>query len=455
MTPQNIVQGNHLTLFKSPSDKALLVLFGLGVLFRLVFLMRFIDWGDHPLQYDAFFHKLFVDFFARNFSFPQVDKDFEYPQQPLYYIVAGLLSAALKNFPNYFELQTRILVILSFVVSVSGLAFAWVLIRTYCKSSLGMIGAFSFFCFNPLQLFLAATINNDPFVLTLSEWSTLGMIWVWKACKPGWEFSFTLLGVLLALLTKLNVLTLVGVFGLILLFKYVSASPENRSDWGNRFYAFALMIGLVIGLMFARAYIPFTNEFRFINSGPYIGMEIDKLDWNYFLSFNLPTLIEQGHAQAHFIAHHDFVRQSFWTHLYGSMFMGVLQYKEIYQGYPHARVFGSFIFFFGICLPIFVMLGIYYSDRLLKLFNLGLLVSVTMMIIMILKYPSTCNNNFRYLFTVAPLIGLLIGRGLDLIAKGPRWLIWLCAGFLTLLTISQLGWVISVISIPNHILKNI
>lgn len=429
-----------------------------GILLRAGFVLSY---GYASYNHDHGRHVEYIKYVARRGSLPQPDKGVEYPQQPLYYLFGGGTYALLTGLGLADQYVLQVLVWISVLLSVLflmvGYRFAGLItdnrqIRTWIMGFLALTPSF---------VFIAGRINNDALALPLCALAALSFARFFRE-NDHRSLLATLVWALLALFSKLSAGIWLGLLFCFLIWQYRRRLSETVPERSTRLRQTALRLLLVslvgvfaAGLIASRAWLPATRELRIVNSGRIAGLTLDKTDLPYFLSFRIGDLISLGQSWS-LEKNNQQVRTSFPSYLYGTMFFGEYNYSRMARSRPLFRILMQGCYLLGLMLPL-ALLGflIMFKRQLLLLRVLfwSALAALFSVAWFVLRYPSVCNTDFRYLIPVLPVIAALIASGLESVRarlpKGGRIL----SGALVLLFVLEGIWLVWLILLrmPNSI----
>ncbi|MDX1917885.1 MAG: hypothetical protein SFT81_01900 [Candidatus Caenarcaniphilales bacterium] len=398
------------------------------------------------MQNDAPFHREYIEFFASNFEIPQPGKGLEFAQQPLYYIVMGLFYKAFSLFGYAFKYN--LIFALSCLISCVTLWIGYLIAQRTLETGLPQVTMLSFLSFNPSLIYDAATTNNDIFVFFFGTLALLGLIQIWQSDghKVYSEFLLALGASLAAFISKLSGCCYVLFLGLLLLYKYWQSKEPYLKVWKKCFQIFCFSSFFILGLVLLRGFEPTLGVFSFINSGVYPEKALPPLDWFYFSKFSFLELLKVAQASNEYV-NNDAVRYTFWTHLYGTSFLGDINYSKLLGPYPEFKYISAAIFCLGILFPMLAALSIWESGFFHKTLWLIFVINIIFMICMLRQYPSVCNNSFRYLFSTITIYALLVGHGISLILRHFPPSRRIFGGWIFSISVLQISWIFSLFTV--------
>ncbi len=398
--------------FDSAQRDRLLALIPFGVvLFGIIIRVAYFwVYGHGSYQHDQHYHIEFIKYFSEFWSLPLPDKALEYPQQPLYYLVAGKLFALLHYF-GVDESRTLMLIAsLSAIMMIAILPIAYATVKMMTPSRFITIAALGFLAFTPSFVFLSGQINNDPLNFFLAS---VAIYYSVKYYFSGNSRAFfgALLFTVLVFMTKVSSGMIAILLFAILLYRYFNALKRDipREMIVRHLKYFGVVVLFFLGLSFLRVYLPSTGEFLFVNSGIFKGQEIRSLDFSYFFSFRIIDLLNEG--QAYVYGRFEPVKQSFFTWQYATMLLGEYDYKRVMNGLNWNRA----VYLFSLIYVVGIVAFIYYFKKIpliLKLMMSIVAVNQLLIINFAFGYPSVCNTDFRYNSPTLILWGFIISFGL-------------------------------------------
>ena len=383
----------------------------IGVVIRIAYFEKY---GIMLFQHDWHGHIEFIKYVATNGTLPTIPmKGWEFPQQPLYYLITGgLYHLFIENGFNDQEALHH-LGYFSLFCSAIFLYFSYRLLTFLSQNQwLHMVGVI-FISLTPSLVYLSARINNDSLVMALS---TLSLYLIIKSYQSKFQHHFfmALVSVSLLFLTKVSTVTLELLFLILLVVAYLKNQDSSLSkELQKKLYIYGLVGILVLGFTLLRVYMPLDSTFYVVNAGKYPGQTLEILDSSYFATFNIIDLIQAGESH---ITGEDSVRHSFFTYQYGTMFFGEFDYAY----------FINITHYLSFIMPTILSLGIIYIIGLIgyiialknepilhKILFLIVAINLIMIINFVITYPSICHTDFRFFVGSFSILAFLFARGLE------------------------------------------
>jgi len=401
----------------SISKFAILIIIG-GFIIRVIYFNKF---GVMLFQHDWQGHIDLIKYLAQTHSIPLVpNKGWEYPQQPLYYIITAIiykLSHGNLEYIGYFSL----------LCSGLFLIYSYRLLNLITQNRYTLYIALLFLSFTPSLIYMSARVNNDVLVSALS---VMSMFYIVKSYLNGFKKNFftALLFTTLLFLTKISTATVeLLFFGLLLL---------NR-DYKRQRYIFSIVGIFILSLTLWHLYHPLMEKFYFVNSAEFPKQTIENLNSKYFFSFNFLELLKQGFSH---VFGSDEVRYSLLTYQFGTMLFGEFDYKYFITKDPNTLfLMRSIISLSTIYIVGFISYLIFiYRENLIQKLLFGVFIINSILILkFIVDYPSICNSDFRYFVGSWAIIGYIFAKGLTnlFFSRHIKCLIFGVVGLITILEI--------------------
>jgi hypothetical protein len=381
-----------LPLKENSISKLAILIITLGVIVRVIYFNKF---GVMLFQHDWHGHIELIKYLAQNYSIPAVpNKGWEYPQQPLYYIITAFIykvSNGNLEYIGYFSIFCSILFLI----------YSYKLLNLIADRYTIYI-ALLFLSFTPSLIYMSARINNDTLVLALS---VISIFYIVKSYNIGFKkyFFTALLFTTMLFLTKISTATVELLFFILLLL--------NRG-YSNQRYLFGVVGVFILTLTLWHLYHPLMEKFYFVNSAKFPKQTIEELNSNYFFSFNILELFKQNFS---YVFGNDMIRFSFPTYQFGTMLFGEFDYKYFIQKTPNITLLMKSI----IALSTIYIIGlfsyivfIYKENYIQKLLFGVVLLNLFLIIKFITDYPSICNSDFRYFVGSFTIISYIFAKGL-------------------------------------------
>ena len=372
----------------------------------------FHDMGHGQFQHDYYGHIEYIKFFAEYFMVPMADKGWEFPQQPLYYMVAGTIFKA-GQLLNYQEGQ--ILYFISGVTSVLSciaLIFAYRLVRLLAPNNHFVhFLTIGFLAFTPSIQYMSARISNDPFSFSLA---TIALFYIVASYKKSFnQYLFpALLFSSLALLTKVSTISVWLFFFVALITCYFKAPQKYQRP----LFHYAWLGILLLSYTIYKSYSFATGDLVMVNSGIWPGQDLRPMDANYLLSFNFSDLFNQAHAYWNDDETQQ-IKRSFWTYQYGTMLFGEFHYGNPKNAHYHMIITMQMIIVLALLFPIGIIAALFRKKSLIE--N-GLLIMAIANVLLLIKFmfefPSSANTDFRYYAPCFFAMAYLMAIGLDSLA---------------------------------------
>jgi len=392
-----------------------IIILALGVIIRLLFTGSFgvretyhDFWGVETYTHDTIEHIEYIQFVAKHFSLPEVDKALEYPQQPLYYVIIGIAYKFLNIFFTSSNSIFKILIWSSCIFSIGFLIFTYLTIKQlnlpiWVQSFIVGLSAFT-----PPFVFQSIMISNDS-LLTFTASATFFFLIKYIKNEKFVYFILSLIFAMLSTLTKISGGLLLIIILFALIYKYKKNNNKNFLT-----IAFSIMmIGfLCLGAMLYRAYIPATGEFRFVESYAYESQKTNPESFSYFLDFNLIDLAKEGQA---YVWGEESVAKTLPTFLYGSFLFGEYKYDNIVKIFAPIKLLMRIIIILGLLFPIGLIANFFFFKKwsiIDYISAVGIGGNLILLTSFLSKYPSVCNSDFRYFTPI--FLGFLILSSLGL-----------------------------------------
>jgi len=417
----------------------------IGILVRLIYCYSF---GYQNYQHDQESHKLYIQFVGDNLSLPGVDKELEYPQQPLYYIIAGIIYRFLTNFSIEKGLIFKSLAWLSMFFSIGTLIFTYFLTKKIAKQIWLQSFIIGLIAFTPAFVYQAGMIGNDTILAFFASGAFFFLTNFIKNNQTK-NIALAIIFTSLATFTKISGGIL---FFIILLILFYKLKTEYHS---KKFYLKLIIITflsglLCLGLFLYRAYLPDVEKFRFIESYAWKGQETNPTNLSYFFNFQFAKLLKVGES---YVFGDENIAKTFPTFLYGSFLFGEYSYKNISNTYPFVKILMQFIILLGLLFPIGIIVNFFFLKKWSPIDYMsafGVIINLILIILFIYKYPSVCNSDFRYFSPIFLGIIVMSANGLYRLNEKLRNKVVIPALSFILIS-SELCWIITRITIKIFI----
>lgn len=420
-------------IFSFRKMKLLSTIIVLGILIRVLYFHKF---GIMNFQHDWHGHIEFIKYISENWTFPLASKGLEYPQQPLYYLITGglywLLNFIGMNEQDALYSLGYISLISSIILLYYGYKFMTLVTNSLWVRTVAML----FLSLTPSLVYLCARINNDALVMALSAFSLYFIVKSYRLkFKEG--FYTALVGVSLLFMTKISASPIeLLLFGLLLV-SYYRANNTQHTTLKTRIYHFCIVGIFLLGFTLLRVYLPIEDTFHMVNSSAhYPNMEIEALNFGYFGTFNIASLLNVGYSH---IYGDDSIRYSLLTYQYGTMFFGEFDYSYFLKTSEGLQDVMQVILLLGLAYLLGLiryLMRLPYASLLEKFLFATLLINLLLILKFIFSYPVVCNTDFRYFVPSFILFALVFAKGLDYLGK-INWMRYFLNIILGLLAMSQ------------------
>ena len=390
------------------SHPLLLLILLLGVTVRLFYFNKY---GVVVFQHDWQGHINFIKYMAENWSLPIPTKGWEYPQQPLYYLILGYLYN-LSSSMGYSESETMIqLGYISLLSSALFLYYGYRFVLLLTDNRVVQLTAITFISLTPSLVYMSTRINNDALVMALAVMTLYSLL---KSFQSNFRDHFyrALLLVSLLFLTKISTLSIELLFFTLLLIGYYHATPERTQQLKKQLYLFGLVGIFLLSFTLLHNYLPLDSTFHMVNSAKFPKQTLDSLGFDYFGTFHLIELIQKGESHVFGL---DAIRHSFLTYQYGTMLFGEFDYSYFTNknGFLHPTMQVIYLLATLFIVGFISYLVNFRKESLIsKLLFMTLTINFILVIRFIFLYPSICNTDFRYLVSSFAILAFLFGRGL-------------------------------------------
>ncbi|MCE0498025.1 MAG: hypothetical protein LV481_08790 [Methylacidiphilales bacterium] len=402
--------------------------------------IRFYHLASHHWSayvHDGASHAAYVGYVRVHLRLPPVDDDFEYPQQPLYY----LLAAPFYNTHQNWDQNWDNLAPLGFCISAASLTLVFLSLR-YLSSWLLRYGIFVFLAFTPAFVLASSCIGNDGLGFFFGAFCFYCILRLNRSPGTARHFIMAIGALLGALLTKLN-----GIVLLLALPWLLWRRARFDSSWKPTVTRLAVVVLLVTlwacGVLY-RGWNPGSRQFVFAHAWMWDAMKINENRLVFWLRFDLSNLILAGQTTTT-AGTPDEVRFSFPSWEYGNMLLGEYGYADdpvllfctrqvIVAGTYLLFGLAFFIFITLLSRPIWPWQNIFSLSRTVLLLIVG---STCLVLAFVYSDPVMCNADFRYQNFALPWIGYGIGRGLCAFPRSSVWR-YTMVGFMVLYVYASL-----------------
>ncbi len=408
-----------------------------GISLRLWYAL---DMGYIQFQHDYHGHIEYIKFIAHEFFIPLPHKAWEFPQQPLYYLVNGLLYAVLEQLQFTEALILRVISFTTALLSCVGLVYSYRLLKLLTDRILIRALTLAFLCFIPSLIYLSSRINNDPWAFGLAS---IALFYLISSYHARWQKHFiaALLFTSLAFMTKVSTLTLEVLFFSLLLVSYAQAPAQTRSA----LIKFCLVGALLLAYTLFRAYYPAAGTLHLVNSGIWPGQDLRPLTLSYFFSFNITELLNQAQSSILASDNHAITR-SLPTYQYGTLFFGEFDYRYWRDRSDGLLLNMQLILALGLIVPLAWIAYGFRQKSLLDWLLIGItLIAVALVLRFVTHYPSVSNTDFRYYAPVFFCFAYFFACGVDTLTARRAGLRRLIEVWLGLLFVSCIVFMVTLI----------
>jgi len=411
-----------------------------GMLIRVLYFNKF---GITHFQHDWQGHVEFIKYIANYWILPLGEKGLQFPQQPFYYVImAGIYSVGVKL--GLGEMQAlHTLGYFALFCSFVFLFYGYKFFMLITESRWVQIVALSFIALTPSLVYMSARINNDVLVMALSVYTLYQSV---RSYQTQFQDNFyrALIGVSLLFITKISAAP-VEIF-LFVLLVLVYIEQEDNKEIKYKLFIFSIVGTLVLGITLLKTYLPIEQTFHMVNSsGGFPGQIIKSLDWSYFSTFNIDTLINRGYA---YVFGEDSIRYSFLTYQYGTMFFGEFEYDSLIKQHKWLKEVMQIILTFGLIYIIgflVFIIKLYKAPKLHKFLFLTFGLNFILILKFMLSYSVVCNTDFRYFITSFGLLAFIFSQGLSYISDYQKWLKYFINIMVGVLSIAELLYFILIL----------
>ena len=422
---------------QSELPKLLLMLVFAGVAIRVLYFQKF---GIMNFQHDWHGHIEFIKYIANNWTLPLASKGLEYPQQPLYYLIAGGIYAVLTNFGLNDQDALYGLGYFSLFCSMVFLFYAYRFVSLLTPSVWVRSVAMLFVSLTPSLVYLSARINNDSLVMALSAFTLYYIVKSYRS-KFREGFYFALTGVSLLFMTKISAAPMeLLLFGLLLLSYFqleLDVKDAELTALKRKIYLFSIVGVFLLTFTLLRVYLPVEGTLHLVNSSAnYPNQKIEALDFLYFGTFHIVSLINAGYSHVY---GEDLVRYSFLTYQYGTMFFGEFDYTYFIEKSEGLREVMKAILLFGLVFVVAFLsylIHLHRASLLLKFLFATLFLNLLLVLKFMYAFPVVCNTDFRYFVSSFVLFAFIFAQGLSYV-KEVRYMGYIVNGLLVLLVVAE------------------
>jgi hypothetical protein len=351
-------------------------------------------------QHDVEGHREYVDYLISTRMLPDLQQGWETWQPPLYYGLAAIWRSLFSGFS--YEDPFRPVQFLATALFLATLVLALCSFRRLQLNDIEAFGGLAMLALFPAHLFFAGRINNDVVLPLLGTGIMLVVIEFTRTGERRW--LWWLAGLLLAsLMVKGSSVAIVGGALLIVFF-----TELRRSDWRQ-----AMKVTYLTGLpsyiwtcfWWIRNYEQTGNPL-YVNSRLPEYFRILTPSWQRLLSFKLGAFLRGGYY------YDDPIRQSYPSALVTSVLYGEYDMESCHFHWPILLRLGCL----GLLLVLIVGAVAYPRREMRSLWItcLTLIIFQTaFMVIFVLQYPYSCNQNSRYFAQAFAPIACLWGLGIN------------------------------------------
>jgi len=423
--PPSIAPVQHRQpVFRSRSNHNRLLWRGLWVLFIAAVAIRFYHLASHhwpAYVHDGASHASYVQYIRVHHRLPSVDDGLEFPQQPLYYVLATPFCRTDQTFDQ----NQEHLAPFGFCISVASLFVAFLSLR-YLSSWLLRYGMFVFLAFTPAFVLASSYVGNDGLGFFWGTFCFYCIVRLNRNPQATRYFILAIVAVLGALLTKLN-----GIILLVALPWLLWRRARYDVIWkptATRLAVLVLLVTLWAGGILHRAWSPANRQYIFSHAWMWDYMKVNENMLVYWLRFDLSNLILAGQTCTIALTP-DEVRFSFPSWEYGNMMLGEYEYADdpVLLFCSRQLIVAGTYLLFGLVLFIFVTLlsrPLWPWQKIFSLNRTALLLiagSTCLILAFVYTVPVMCNADYRYQSYTFSWMGYCIGRGLCAFPKSPVW----------------------------------
>jgi len=356
-------------------------------------------------SHDADAHVEYIEYIVKNKSIPSPEQGWVFYHPPLYYLMgAGVYS--LINFIGinkssiYYVLQVLSLVFYFIYLLVNLNTFQAISSLLPTGKKYFLLVGFSLLALWPSGIIHSVRVGNDSLFYLLFALAFNSII-KWEIGQSDRHLTLFSLWATLSLITKTNGLILFGISGVLILLRFLRS--RDKKKWIKYLRkSYVVIVCFLIGF-----FIAFHNPmFNFIK-----GRRVN------FLVGNLSTLaasLNVGNEAKNYLWFDTKIfltepftspwddrmgRQYFWNYLFKTALFGEFSYSDSFH--KNLAIVMSLVFLFML-LFVVVGLGIMNLREYRKI--LSLLISVSIIILSAIFFrisiPSSCSNDFRYIFPV-------------------------------------------------------
>lgn len=420
-------------------DRRYIVLLASGLIIRLIYLMV-TNFSNRSL--DAYDHIAYIEYIVNNLSLPKASQGFVFYHPPLYYIIGAIIVKLVRLLGvinrNVFY------VCIQFYSLVSYMVFLAVSIKIFCLlmgkvisfevskkdsayifSSKGLkkffgrdniiIWVSALFIFWPTNILHATRVGNDSLMYLFYA---LGLLYLlkWEDSSQWKDLIYASTYTSLGIITKTNTVVLVGIIGLMMLFRFIKSRDKKYFLVKSLAICAIFLIGLSIAfgpslverLRGGRANILVANAGN-LNPALYVGNAAANYFW-----FDTKIFITEPFCDAW---NDEWGRQYFWNFL-----LKTALYSQFVFNHTLLRNIGTIIGFLFLFLLLYMISGLFFMKfslvRTLFLILSNFIVLIFAALVFRIMIPAASSNDFRYIQPA--LISLCFFFGLSLIEYRKR-----------------------------------
>ncbi len=413
------------------SSKLIFIIISIGILIRILYFNKY---GIMLFQHDWQGHIDLIKYLAQNYALPYMpNRGWEYPQQPLYYIISALIYKLFLYF-GYSSKEALHYGVGSFAVISSSLflIFSAKLLNYLTSNSWVKVVAMLFLALTPSLVYISARVNNDTLVISLS---VISIYLIVKSYKQDFKKGFysALTATTLLFLTKLSTAPIELLLFTLLIITYIKTKAIKKE-----LLIYSLVGIFILSWTLWHLYTPLNGGFYMVNSAKFPKQTIENLNSGYFSSFHISNLISQGYS---FVFGDNSVRYSLPTYQYGTMFFGEFNYRYFLNRTPYLLDIMRVILISGLIyiVGLFSYIAHLKRENLLNRLIFGVVVINLILILkFIISYPSICNSDFRYFVGSFTIIGYIFAQGLYYLNSYHRYIRYVVNALLFLLVTGEL-----------------
>jgi hypothetical protein len=401
----------------------LVVIFLFGVALRLAYFNN----EDYRTSWvnDIGDHFAYVMYIKDRHKIPSPRERWEFPQEPLYYLLAAQVVHPDKNLQNQDERDPANLFYICLLGNIlSNLSLLFLFFASFSLSSwLARYGTVLFASLAPFFLVHSTCVGNDCLLYFGSCLFYYFMIRLNREPTP-LNFWLSVFALMLSLFSKMNGISLViGVPWMLW------RCSDNFKKWRLllwRTIAVAFLGSFWLFTALYRAYQPDSHTFLFLVHFELPSQDIRVPFISYFTTFKPCELLESGQASLLEGETSDALRFSYHSFLYATFIVGAWNYHTC----PEILWANRALFLFGLVLPFGMILFIFKVLRFNSFFNMtafGIVFTAWVLNVhLMITETHTCHADARLYFASVPWLLYCCSRGWTVCGRGKamRLVIW-------------------------------